>query len=187
MTNGHEEILSAFVDEETSAFETRLSVKELITNDGQRSRWERYHLISDTMRGNIPPIIDKEFCNRIMQTIDGMAAEDVPEERMSMRSSDILKPVAGVALAASIAILTVFSVKTLIDQTPSLGSESVAKLPTQDQKVASNSNLKSGESTPSNPPEDARLNSYLVNHAEYASRRSMIPYARLVGYNTNQQ
>ena len=61
MSKRHEEILSAFVDEETSAFETRASVNELVTDGSQRSRWERYHLISDTLRGNIPPILDPEF------------------------------------------------------------------------------------------------------------------------------
>ena len=188
MTNRHEEVLSAFVDEETSTFETRLSVKEIVTDDGQRSRWERYHLIRDTLRGNVPPRVDKEFCNKIMAAIDGTVDSDLPSERWNKQSHAVLKPIAGVALAASVAIVTVLSVKALIVNAPSVNTGAVAQLDGGDQQAMREPQADvRGSLVTSNPSEEARLNSYLVNHAEYASRRSMIPYARIVGYDMRQR
>ena len=188
MTNRHEEVLSAFVDEETSAFETRLSVKEIVTDDGQRSRWERYHLIRDTLRGNVPPIVDKEFCNKIMTTIDRTVDSDPTSERAKINSYAALKPIAGLAIAASVAIVTVLSVKTLIVNAPSVNTGAVVQLDAEDQRGSRKPEVDVRRSlVASNPSEEARLNSYLVNHAEYASRRSMIPYARIVGYDVRQK
>lgn len=188
MTKRHEEVLSAFVDEETSTFETRLSVKEIVTNDDQRSRWERYHLIRDTMRGNVPPIVDKDFSNKIMTTIDGAAASDLPSERSNRQPYAMLKPFAGVAIAACVAVVTVLSVKALIVNAPSVNTGAVAQLDAGDQQAVRRRETDArGSLSSSNPREEARLNSYLVNHAEYASRRSMIPYARIVGYDMRQK
>ena len=188
MTIRPREVLSAFVDEETSSFETHLSVKEIVTDESQRSRWERYHLIRDTLRGNVPPTVDKEFCKKIMTAIDKTAEIDLPSERSLRNSYTLLKPIAGVAIAASIAVVTVLSVKILIIDSPTGDPAAVAQLQAGDGQDGSKRELTLGGTVASsNPREDARLNSYLVNHAEYASRRSMIPYARFADYSMQQK
>jgi len=32
-----------------------------------------------------------------------------------------------------------------------------------------------------------RISSYLINHSEFAGRPAMLPYARIVGYETREQ
>ncbi len=188
MTIRPKEVLSAFVDEETSSFETHLSVKEIVTDESQRSRWERYHLIRDTLRGNVPPTVDKEFCKRIMTAIDSTAEIELPSERSTRKSYALLKPIAGVAIAASVAIVTVLSVKVLIIDSPNGDPAAVAQLQAGDHQDGPKREITlDGSISSSNTREEARLNSYLVNHAEFASRRSMIPYARFADYSMQRK
>jgi sigma-E factor negative regulatory protein RseA len=188
-----EELLSAFVDEEISELEVRRLCKELLGDERELARWGRYHLIRETLRGNLPAAIDVSFAANVMAKI-GEGPLHVDSGRRDWRNG-LLKPAAGFGLVASIAVVGVLGFQFLtgppstmdkvaqVASTPSLPEKAVPQV-----SVAASSVDKSPEdSLALNPKAAARLNSYLVNHSEYAPSRGMMPYARVVvGYEHNQ-
>jgi sigma-E factor negative regulatory protein RseA len=86
------------------------------------------------------------------------------------------KPVTGFALAASVAAMGVLALR-VIDTGESAKSDDLHRVAQKDQS-------KVGQS-----PLDSRLNTYLVNHNEYASMngvQGVMPYVRIVGIDSRR-
>jgi len=177
--------LSALVDDQLADREIDLVLRRLSRDDDARSRWERYHLISDVIQGHLPAAFDTDFAARVRRAIE---AEPLPQP-VGRPLPAWYKPVTGFGLAASVALVALFGLKlnqTDILQpaapfaiTPTTLSSPTAALPIQ--TVATTQPLV----TPAREPVEARLTSYLVNHNGYASMSSvngMLPYVRMVGY-----
>ncbi len=183
MSNKSDEILSAFMDEETSAFESRRCANGLVSDKIMRSRWERYHIVREALHGNLPVVMDQNFSRSVMRRIQEQEAQGKPERVPSFR---FWKPVGGIAIAASVAALTLFGVRSLTNPEPVLTSVEVAELQPNDQRQTVNiEHAAPPRGWDVDPRARARMNSYLVNHAEYAARKSVMPYARIVGYDMN--
>jgi len=186
MSKKSNEMLSAFIDEETVAFESRLCVKELLSNDSHRSRWERYHIIRDVLHRNLPEVIGRDFSHAVMQQIQENEAP-VPNRASSFNRYRFLKPLGGLAIAASVAALTILAVRPFLSSDPAKTVLEVAKIePNVKQETTVSSNNPPVKEWVSNPSTEARMNSYLVNHANYAARQGVMPYARIVGYDMNR-
>ncbi|MEN8129301.1 MAG: sigma-E factor negative regulatory protein [Pseudomonadota bacterium] len=180
MSNKSDEILSAFMDEETTAFESRRCVNDLLSDKIMRSRWERYHIAREALHGNLPVAMDQIFSRSVMQRIQEQMAQGKPERVQSFR---FLKPVGGIAIAASVAALTLFGVRSLINTKPAITPVEVAEVQPNDQRQIVNlDHVAPPRGWYVDPRARARMNSYLVNHAEYAARKGVMPYARIVGY-----
>ncbi len=177
--------LSALVDDHLADREIDLVLRRLSRDDDARSRWERYHLISDVIQGHLPAAFDTDFAARVRRAIE---AEPLPQP-VGRPLPAWYKPVTGFGLAASVALVALFGLKlnqTDILQpaapfaiTPTTLSSPTAALPIQ--TVATTQPLV----TPAREPVETRLTSYLVNHNGYASMNSvsgMLPYVRMVGY-----
>lgn len=63
------EQLSALMDSECEAVEVELALRRLAKDADLRARWQRYHLISDAMKNNIPEMLDADFAKRISSKI----------------------------------------------------------------------------------------------------------------------
>lgn len=173
--------LSAMVDGELADAETDLTLRRLCRDRHWQGRWERYHLISDALQGHLPAALDTDFASRLLQAID---REPLPQPTTRTLPT-WYKPVTGFALAASVALAALVGLQLSRPDgalTPAAPLAAATPLPTQVAAL--------------NPPADAadepaetRLNSYLVNHNGHASRNSvngMLPYVRMVGYQTNR-
>lgn len=183
MSNKSDEILSAFMDEETTAFESRRCANDLLSDKIMRLRWERYHIVREALHGNLPVAMDRNFCRSVMRRIQDQEVPGQPGKNQSFR---FLKPVVGVAIAASVAALTLFGVRSFISPGSVLTPVEVAEVQLNDQRQIVN--LEDAAPTRGwydDPRARARMNSYLVNHAEYAARKGVMPYARIVGYDMN--
>lgn len=194
------ELLSAFVDEEASEFEVQRLCRELLNDEHQRARLGRYHLIRDALRDNLPPKIDTNFAAGVMAVIDREPSAAVAADTAGWRTR-LLNPAAGFGLAASIAVCAVLGFQSYNDSSsPGMPAATVAQINPSPAPSTSNSQLLRQVDTDSsamaeapqvslasNPEVAARLNSYLVNHSEYAPSRGMMPYARVVvGYESDQ-
>jgi len=161
------EQLSALVDCECEAWELEFALRRLAKDPDLKARWQRYHLISDALKNNLPERIDANFAERVRSSI---AAEASPQA--GPKASPLYRPAAGLTVAASLAL--VVAAVTLKPHEPS-NTPPVAVATAPPAPI---------ESLPKKAP-DARLNSYLVNHNEYASMNSvhsMLSYVRMVGY-----
>ncbi|MEA3410314.1 MAG: sigma-E factor negative regulatory protein [Pseudomonadota bacterium] len=171
------EILSAFTDNESSTFEGKLSVKELLNSEDQRARWARYYIIGDALRGETPDRIDPGFSERVMREIE-RSPMDPAEHRGGRRGSGFLKPVASLAMAVSVAVATVLGVRAL--NTPDEVSVT-GPIASRSTGIGPVTGASPGTSVLA-PEAQVNLDRYLARHAGYAPSRGMTPYARIVGY-----
>ncbi|MCG6869401.1 MAG: sigma-E factor negative regulatory protein [Gammaproteobacteria bacterium] len=173
------EILSAFADNESSPFEEKLSLKELLNSEEQRARWARYHIIGDALRQDTPVRIDPGFPGRVMRQVERLPLPSGAHPAGGHRSG-FLKPVASLAMAVTVAVVTVLGVRAL----NSLGDGAVEG-PVVASGVISETNSSAATDLRAGglPPEtQVNLDRYLARHAGYVPSRGMTPYARIVGY-----
>ncbi|HRD65300.1 MAG TPA: sigma-E factor negative regulatory protein [Candidatus Competibacter sp.] len=176
--------LSAIVDDELEDREVDLILRRLSRDLDSRTRWERYHLISDALQGHLPDAFDAGFAARVRQAVEA----ESPLRPAAKPLPTWYKPVTGFGLAASVVLVALFGFKlTRTDNAfPSSGqlASTVFSAPIAIQTAST-----AWQPDRSDNPAEARLNSYLVNHNGAASRNSvngMLPYVRMVGYQTNR-
>lgn len=170
------EQLSALVDDELDAAEQELLLRRLTGDTGLRDTLARYQAISDALHSNLPHRVDTGFYRRVHEQLEQEAEIHAAPSRVRT----LFRPVAGLALAASVAVVAVLSLQSVRQQDPA-APPAVATAPGVDEYIRTGN-------TPA--PVVARRNStrgldvYLVNHNEYAVNRGMqgmLPYVRIVG------
>jgi len=190
------EELSAFVDGELGGSETRFLAKRLQSDASARETLARYQTISAVMRGDHVAGAE-QLADRVNMALAGDVAHDGGQSGGRwQRLSPWLQPVAGLAIAASVAagFLTVWPMLSGVDQSPGASSD-VAM--TQVQAVPADGGLERVASEGTTPQEvnalDAgdrrRLNAYFVNHSEHAAGGQLggtLKYARIVGHGSDQ-
>lgn len=183
MTDEIREQLSALVDDELDEVERPLLLGRLERDTELRQVLGRYQLISEVMRG-AGQAATLGIADRVKRVLERDAALS-EAEKPSAGGLNWLKPVAGLAVAASVALVAVLAVTSVREQ-------AVETLP----RLAS-----TGTGAPAargseelweriEPRIDKRMDAYLVNHNEYAASRGVqgvMPYVRIVGYENNRQ
>jgi sigma-E factor negative regulatory protein RseA len=174
----HEQ-LSALVDDELAEQEQALLLKQLAADSRLQAQLSRFQLISDALHNHLPHRVDPGFHTRIQAALG-----DVPTVQVSGgMGRSLLKPAAGVAMAASVAVVAVLSLQSIRNQDPD-DAPLLASAPD-----AGGTYLRADIPPPSAPLARG-LDVYLVNHNEYAVNRSMqgmLPYVRLVGQDMNPE
>ena len=189
MSEEKHEALSALVDGELSAGDEPWLLDQVLEDASLRRRWSSYHLIGDVMRKHV---IDQR---PLTGQVDYIARSATATRTVGSRGGGGLRPMAGLALAASVALVAVLGIFALTDAEN--GSLEVAR------ESSGNPVPVAGRSEPSSVVAEAtgidparmtwndatpavtnRLNGYLVTHNEYLSNgmRGMLPYARIVAY-----
>ena len=179
MTEKLHEQISALVDDELAEAEQVLLIKRLEGDVTLRDRLLRYQLISDSLQNHLPRKIDPDFNIGVQ-----LALQDDPDVQAGPAGlTRLFKPVAGLAIAASVAVVAVLSLQSVRQQAPA--PSAIASAPvTGEFPGVDGDPLLAG--TPANPAAGAQsLDVYLVNHSEYAVNRGMqgmLPYVRFVGH-----
>jgi sigma-E factor negative regulatory protein RseA len=166
------EQLSALVDDELAHGEQALLLRQLGADAALRERLARYQAISDAMQNHLPPLLEVGFHKGIQAALQDEPAVQVEWSRFA----GLFKPLAGLAVAASVAVVAVLSLQSVHNET-NPQTASVASAPDYlraELKAAPN---------PVRTPQS--LDAYVVNHNEYAVNRGMLPYVRLVGHEMN--
>jgi sigma-E factor negative regulatory protein RseA len=213
--NDRPEQLSALLDDYRDSAQDRAALSELQSDVNQQYTLQRYALIGDAMRNELPAQIQLDFAARVRSAI---AAEDALHakplvSRETSRSSgwfaSLFKPVAGLAVAASVAVVAVTLVQVRApngDQQAQVASATDLATQAKVEQLASapvrnNATLVSGN--PAQVVRDghgmnwkikrgeaaiqSRLNAYLINHNEYSnSLNGIIPQARVVGFDAQR-
>lgn len=96
--------LSAMLDNESESFEVRRTLEQL--DDDSRATWARYQAVSATLKGEKAHTTDLSL--RVRE-----ALEDEPEFHIKSQGNGFLsKPVASVAVAASVTAMVIFGVQS---------------------------------------------------------------------------
>ncbi len=168
--------LSALVDGELTESDA-VRMLNLLNRDAELKQiWERYHLVSDVIRHHLPSITSVDLVERVRQSLDAEPVVFLPSARRAIS----LKPVASLALAASIAIVAVLGFRGYLG-TGHVDNDVVAQTETG-QAVPAGAGMRWDVDRPG---VEQRLNTYLVNHHGHTGHGmgSMLPYARIVAYN----
>ncbi len=176
MKDAINEQLSALLDDELAEAEQSLLLRQLAKSGDLRSRLSRYQLISDAIHDNLPAQVDPEFHARVLAGLP----DQTPGHPAAAELRKLYRPLAGLALAASVAVVAVVSLQNSRVQAPS-ATPVVASAPAPEDYIRAEHAPQSSAHT-----RDATgLDIYLVNHNEYAVNRGMqgmLPYVRIVGH-----
>jgi len=184
MSEQIKEQISAFFDGELPAAEQSLLLERMARDPALRAHWDRYQLIGDSQRKSLPPHIDLGLADRVMQELD---AAPVHHGSATSALQRVLKPVAGLAVAASVAVFAVLAVQQA--RAPEPGAVQIAAksqvMPGPEAYTRVEGTRWNTEGGTQHPQVSNQLNEYLVNHSEYAASGGMpgmLPYVRVVGY-----
>jgi len=201
-----DEKLSFLLDDHPGADDDD-SLNEVMGDVNLQYRARRYRMIGEVMRHELPEAIDTNFHVNVMAQIRnqesnaGPAAAQTTAVNTSIPSWIGLKPFAGLAVAASVAIVTVALWQPLKQESGQGDSELVAADQQKIEQLA-RQQVPGGVVTASTqvqplgmrwkverdmPELQQKLNAYLVTHTEYSnSMQSLIPQARVAGFDSQQ-
>ena len=187
------------------------TIDEVIGDVNLQYCTRRYRIIGEAMRNELPQAIDTGFHSAVMAQIHDQAAAPNPAPtaapesavRHSLLSWMTLKPLAGLAVAASVALVTVALWQPLKQESGQPGDGLVSADQEKIQMLAEQQ-LQGGavpvstrvqtpgtrwkvESASPAPGMQQKLNAYLVNHTEQSnSMQGLIPQARVAGFDAQQ-
>lgn len=190
MSEQRKEQVSAMVDGELGG-DFHSACDDLLRTPSLKACWARYHLIRDSLQQNLPGTVDTGLAARISASIQNEPTILAP--RLSSKNT-ILKPLAGFAIAASVAAMAILGIQQNREGGVIQGPQIVSFTP------QSNMNRIPVQQASLNTPTEAqlkqiqantraRLNSYLVNYNEYRANsglQGMLPYARTVTFENNK-
>ncbi len=184
MTINQNELLSALVDGELQGNEFEQALQIVTTNEQARTQLQRYQLASDVLQGYVSGVPHVDLTSQI-----SAALVDEPvftQTSTTNKKAQVIpfpkqfwKQATGLAVAASVGALAVVGVmmqpqNQLVPVTPLASIETPAVTTT----VAQVGN----RWTVGEPEVEDRLNTYLLDHNEYAGASGVFSYARVVSY-----
>jgi len=184
------EQISALVDDELEQG-SGFVLHALKTDEAYKGAWGRYHLIGECLRGHLPARVDMQLADRICK-----ALHDEPVTRTSYRFPRLVKSVAGLAIAATVAAIAILGVRQI-----GSGPAATATPPIAYKPPSTNSDYQTVTVTAGPPPQapgrnystpddaQSRLNRYLVNYNEYRSNSGVqgtMPYVRIVAHEVEE-
>lgn len=208
MTDKWNEKISALMDHQLSAPETDECAARVAHDPALRDCWERYHLIGDALRNNgqnnLPDNLKHDLAARVSSIIANEAPLPISLDTyqhthryIKGRSAAFFKPLVGMAIAASVAMVAIVSFNMTGGVNPSgqqlvmaplqnsasmMSAQSVPQAVTAPAPVASQPT----DPTLANP----QLAGYLEDHSKYSNttlvQGQMLPYVRIVGYAPKQ-
>jgi len=186
MTVNQNELLSALVDGELKGNELEQALQLLSTSDIAKVQFQRHQFVSDVLHGYVSQNRSVDLTGRITDALLDEPAILLTTKRKALVipfPTHLWKHATGLALAASVGAMAVMGVMNqpqnqLIPVTPVASIES----PAQPMIVAQTGN----RWTVGEQEVEDRLNTYLVNHSEYAGASSVFSYARVVSYDAGQ-
>ncbi|MCG8325353.1 MAG: sigma-E factor negative regulatory protein [Thiotrichales bacterium] len=189
MSNERKEQISAIMDDEFSPSQHDRPLDALSNESGLQQTWHRYHLIRDAIQGHLQQDVDSSLSDRVHAAIEREPAILSPA---FSRSRKFTRPLAGLAIAASVAASVLLGVQLSNRPDPGAGTPAFASnaAPQTSQPVQFVSNNQPAfVSAKKSAPVESPMDRYLVNYNEYRANsgvRGMLPYVRIVGHETNQ-
>ncbi len=160
--------------------------KQLANDADMRARWQRYHIARDVLKGQLSDYPQIDISSAVHDALQQEPAILAPFwKRLHPRT--VMKQVAGLAVAATVATVAVLTVQQLrvdeqqLAQTSSPSANSIATAEQQGQlrQVSFTTRQKLDAAV------ESKLSGYLVNHNEYARSirvSGVMPYSRIVSY-----
>lgn len=205
MTDKLHEKISALMDHQLSTPEVDELAARMAREQSLRHCWAHYHLIGDALRNNgrnsLPDSIRHDLASRVAKIIDAEAP--LPTSLDTYRHTDryikgrtaaFFKPLVGMAIAASVAMVAIVSFNMTSGVNPT-GQQLVMAPLQNNASMMSSQTMIAHAPTPAPVITDPalanpRLAGYLEDHSRYSNatlvQGQMLPYVRIVGYAPKQ-
>ncbi len=177
------EHLSSLMDGELSR-ETGLFLTRRLSSDEEMcDTWERYHLIRDCIRQPGSKLAVTGLCVKVSASLD---AEEAPTVS-TWSNNRWLKPVSGLAIAASVALMAIVVTAPQPGEIPATGDTALSTA--ANQPFVSPNNLplapvsQAASYTPGSRAGSNHLNTYLLRHnqmARTAGRQGFVSFVPIV-------
>ncbi|MCP3689028.1 MAG: sigma-E factor negative regulatory protein [Gammaproteobacteria bacterium] len=201
--------LSVILDEYSDDEAGNAVLDEVIGDINLQYQMHRYQIIGDVMRHELPDHIDPGLCRQVMAEVEKIDSSDKLSANASVffrgsgffSSWPTLRPFAGMAVAASVALISVSIWQTaLVSPEQGTGIDAViSSVQQQKIKTLASQPVLGNTFTVSTgldrgmrwtviqdvPNLQQKLNAYLVNHTEYSVPvQGLIPHVRVAGYDS---
>lgn len=203
MSDFNREDLSAFIDGELEDGSSDRVIDRLLKEETDRDTWMRYHLIGESMRRSLPSHLDRRLSASIAARL-----RDEPTVLSPARKPlpAYIKPLAGLAVAASVATIAVIGVQQQRQENaagvqeprvatvqPDIPAERAFHPTARPASIETSRPAMPAVSAAAQQPVQSRmnprLNNYLINYNEYhanAGMQGMLPYVRIVAHDRNE-
>ncbi len=197
-----EEQLSALLDSELSDQQLESFMQDLKRDPiSDAESAQRYHLMGDAIRDELDQSSFMDISAAVHRAIEqepaySELAEPAKKQTafsLSQLLSGWFKPLTGMAVAASVAMVTLVTFNTLQNDSSVQPAQLVQSAPVVpvSSEIARNvqvaSTLNASEKT---PEQQQQLNQYMLRHSGYASQstmQGMMPYVRAADVNSQQK
>ncbi len=189
------EKISALMDGELDGRDREIAIENIEIDLETRRSWQRYHLIGDTLRNTLPSTVNPDLAAKLNTMLENEPAILAPRSSNRFLKKEFLKPVAGLAIAASVTAVAVLGLHGSDRKVPGSSATEVAQTSNvpENAPMANSSMAKIVPSTVrtvkyepiENTIEAQRLNQYILNHNQVNARfgiQGVSPNARLVGH-----
>lgn len=207
MSDKLHEDLSALMDGELTDRSASRTVDALLDSDELKVRWTRYHAVRDVLRQEMYRDDGGALAGRVRELLIDEPHHLSPRKTAMPRWQTALKPVAGMALAASVAVVAVLAVRSggpgpetpAVVTAPAERMAASTAMPVRGAAIPAAATTSGQDLRPiplrqlhwstDEPAIAHRLNGYLVNHSEHLGgpMGGLHPYVRIVGYDTADQ
>jgi len=195
------EALSALIDGELPVDEAGDLIARLGRDRVLRARWARFHTQRSALEGAVSPCLGAGFSERVRTATEAEPTVLAPGA-LGRRPRAWARPLAGLAIAASVAVLAVGALLALQAPAPggadglmvsrearALGAGGLEAPAAAVERVAAPAGLTLADHDAASAAVRERMGIYLANHAQYAGAADMpgvVPYSRLIGFNAGQ-
>jgi negative regulator of sigma E activity len=202
--------ISFLLDEFSGDAKSKAVLDEVEDDVNLQYNMRRYQMIGQAMRHELPGQINTDFSASVMAEIDQIenVAKTAVNRKPGLNSRSplwtwpMIKPFAGMAIAASVAIVSISLWQTSnVGVGSATGSEQIVSVEQQKIERLASQSLQTNAVTVSTsldngmrwkitnnaPALQQKLNAYLVNHTEYSnSIQGLIPQARVAGFDAQK-
>lgn len=185
MSDDKLEDYSALLDGESEASDQKPLLDALAEDSEARARLGRYSMIGDALRGEQPQVDALSVADAVRERLQREPVILAPSRSGKRREpARWWQPAAGLAIAASVALVAVGIVPRLLSDAPEStpAPVQVVGVPAVQPVLVSSPGT---HWTDSRPEQEERLNSYLADHNEFATQGAVptiVPYATFVSY-----
>lgn len=163
MNTESREHLSCLMDGEISRETGRFLVRRLGADEELSATWARYHIVRDCLRHGAGGMAGEDLSRRVQRAIE----RDAPPAAPRGGRPSWLKPVAGMAIAASVALLAIVAVAPGRQIAPEPAASLVESAPAEpfaSPQGLTTSPMSRQASLSGGPAGDNRMNAYLLRH-----------------------
>jgi len=185
-----DERVSALMDGEIDGSDIDRALSDLKQDAELSARWNRYHLVSDSLHNDLASQVDPQLADRISEQIAAEPIYTSADHWGKKPSPAWLKQAGGLAIAASVTAVAILGTQALyqdeIGSNPAIadaGPPGAASTSASPRKLPENFELAAYRQPPSSPLPPARFNQLLLNHQELQAGSTLpgrtLPYIRL--------